>query len=611
MALESFYGGKPGVSPVIRGKFKFIDKEDPAYISKIGTETVFNDLSPKEQALIKKINPEFSENSVTWNDDYLKPFTMDECFKDPTYQDIWYNELCIIDTESKSNPNNGKLFRRTLKRVDTVINAGDTSYAEYIGQIIGPSGGIPNLQFGSTDSVRKQAAGLAPTIASDGDASSDNPLSVINWEYLYPTDQQGNIINSFENLANDPSKIAVLSTSSNNAINMVPGRTDEGNYNDEIKYTWCNVHRNSGTEQEDFWIYLGFDIPYTIFDISAEQKNYTYNGPVLEDNSNKNHPFVKEYKFYIPRGARGIGPEEIFIVGKDGKEKPSALYPFDSIVYDTNTDIYSIKNTQPIVPSEKTYWVAKWTLYNPKTENKEIIYQYLGPYKDIENISVDTNSSSNNFGNLSVKYSSDENSTLLGNISLPKAVRYENGKFIFTYSDNRSFESGPIHEIASATIEDGYLKLTYKDGSSENVGLVIHNPRIISTFSLPEAYNTINALITKLNSGDELTVNNTSLNNEEKGTIKVNGIDQSSNFIGVKKDDETFVIYYDPTQNQWINGGSFGGSSSQGSNIHIQVEENNIIPSENDTNVDFTFINIKSNESFDPLEEPWTWLEVM
>jgi hypothetical protein len=52
MALESFYGGKPGISPVIRNSFKYINSQDPAFQAKIGTTTPYSDLSNKEAALL-------------------------------------------------------------------------------------------------------------------------------------------------------------------------------------------------------------------------------------------------------------------------------------------------------------------------------------------------------------------------------------------------------------------------------------------------------------------------------------------------------------------------------------------------------------------------------
>ena len=61
MALESFYGGKPGFSPVIKARFKYINDEDPAY----------------QDALTN------GSDTAT-----LKEYTMDECFKDVNYTDV-------------------------------------------------------------------------------------------------------------------------------------------------------------------------------------------------------------------------------------------------------------------------------------------------------------------------------------------------------------------------------------------------------------------------------------------------------------------------------------------------------------------------------------------
>ena len=103
---------------------------------------------------------------------------MDECLKDVNYTNVWYGELCIIDTDSKYNPNNGKLYRRTLKQVDNKnVKTEDTAYAEYIGQIVGPMGGVSKFVFGSVDDARKMAVGELPTYPSDVSAT---PLNIAN-----------------------------------------------------------------------------------------------------------------------------------------------------------------------------------------------------------------------------------------------------------------------------------------------------------------------------------------------------------------------------------------------------------------------------------------------
>ena len=465
MALESFYGGKPGISPVIRNSFKFVDAGDPAYIAKIGSNTPYSKLSPKEIALLKIVNPDLnitSEGSITWNENYLKPFTMDECFADPNYRDVWYSELCIIDTDNKMNPNNGKIFRRTLRRTETAIGAGDTLYAEYIGQIVGPSGGIPRLDFGSLDTERKKAIGKIATYETDG-----TPLDISTWEYAYK-DNEGNISTAIPNNINN---IAISDSGDSANIQIVPGKKsekDENNndvtvYNDKIRYTWCNVRRTVDGENGDAWIYLGFEIPYTIFDLAAEEKNYTYNGPIFTQTQigvdNEEHPFYQNLHFYIPRGTRGIGPEELFIVtpfNKTATLKGNSLYDFDAIEYDQENDTYSI-NSQKTKEfedpnTEKTYWVAKWRLYNPKTEVVNDIYQYLGPYKDIDKIDIDTKAKIN-----------DENNPG------QKKDNPDYGKVIITYSNGESEKIATLPLIKNAEYEPSTGLITFEHANGYKV----------------------------------------------------------------------------------------------------------------------------------------------
>ena len=47
MALESFYGGKQGVSPVIKARFKYINEDDLAYIGRKESTTKLT----KEEAI--------------------------------------------------------------------------------------------------------------------------------------------------------------------------------------------------------------------------------------------------------------------------------------------------------------------------------------------------------------------------------------------------------------------------------------------------------------------------------------------------------------------------------------------------------------------------------
>lgn len=467
MALESFYGGKQGISPVIKARFKYESAEDPAYQAhlKPGYQTKLT----KEEATwlndALNVNTYVAGNFVTWTPELLKPFTMNECFKDPNYKDVWYGELCIIDTDNKLNPNNGNLYRRTLRQA-TLNNK--YLYAEYIGQIVGPSGGIPNFDFGSLDAERGKAVGTVATYSTE-----QAPLDNSSWEYSYPKEENNNITITTE-VPDNKDSIAVLSAAQpggNEAnIQMVPGKQGD-TYNDTIRYTWCNVRRKLDGKDDDVWVYLGFEIPYTIYDVQGHEENYTYNGDIFINNSDSNHPFYKQYDFHIPRGTRGIGPERIFTInpkdlGAESFPVGETLYDFDAIDYDQATDIYSINTSKTkTINTDSSYWVGKWNLYNPKTTTVDTIYQYLGSYKDVRGVSlahdgtltftysdnstqdvdekikwitsitIDTTQSSNTYGTMTINYNNGEPFTKV--LPFIKSIGFNDstGKITATYAN--------------------------------------------------------------------------------------------------------------------------------------------------------------------------------
>lgn len=467
MALESFYGGKQGISPVIKARFKYVSKEDDAYISRHRQTTKLT----KEEAiwLNDALNSSYEEGEeLTWDHDTLAPFTMNECLKDTNYTNVWYGELCIIDTDNKLNPNNGKIYRRTLRQV-SVNN--EYLYAEYVGQIVGPSGGIPNFDLGSLDVERKKATGEEKTYDSE-----EPRLDNSNWDYSYKNNT-GNITtvipsgdNAYEQIAISEAGIPGINDETAN-IQMVPGKDTNGNYHDTIRYTWCNVRRRLDGKNDDAWVYLGFEIPYTIYDVQGEEKNYTYNGDVFINNSDSNHPFYKQYKFCIPRGTRGIGPERIFTInpkdlGAESFPVGETLYDFDAIDYDQATDTYSINTSKTkTINADSSYWVGKWNLYNPKTTTVDTIYQYLGSYKDVRGVSlahdgtltftysdnstqdvdekikwitsitIDTTQSSNTYGTMTINYNNGEPFTKV--LPFIKSIDFNDstGKITATYAN--------------------------------------------------------------------------------------------------------------------------------------------------------------------------------
>ena len=73
MSLESFYGGKQGISPVIKGRFKFVTSktnDDGSYID------------PSYGYAIAEANNNATKIAL------INAETMDEKFLDPSYEDI-------------------------------------------------------------------------------------------------------------------------------------------------------------------------------------------------------------------------------------------------------------------------------------------------------------------------------------------------------------------------------------------------------------------------------------------------------------------------------------------------------------------------------------------
>ena len=63
------------------------------------------------------------------------------------YKTVNYDEYIIIDTENKNNQDNGKIYRRGYDYNN------DMGGAIYEGQIVGPSGPAPKVEFSTFDEI--------------------------------------------------------------------------------------------------------------------------------------------------------------------------------------------------------------------------------------------------------------------------------------------------------------------------------------------------------------------------------------------------------------------------------------------------------------------------
>lgn len=391
MALESFYGGKQGLSSVIKKTFKYISENDPAYLALD---------SDKQQEAIN--NEE----------------VMDKCLQNADYKDVWYGELCLIDTVNKNNPANGRLYRRTLKNQGSKdpANTQETLSAEYIGQIVGPASGTPFMQFTSL-------AGVDAAAAKDYGSYS---------ETLYE-DSAGNIVHD-EQLQDNLEKI---DTYKHNALAediFIPGTADG---DDTIFYNWFNVRKNEEEDTES-WVYLGLQIPYLVVENEYVTTDY-WKWPDRYNEAD-GRKFYQKWHIEIPRGVRGNGISDIRLTTYN-EEIPedsdaATLYQnFSVIVHDESTDEYSFDinadkvdgnflvnqiagdldrpTTEEVL--DAPIYVCDFTIYNSydygaTDASGQTVTIYLGMPKDIEDFVLE------NDGSITIKYQDKSSKTLTNKI---------------------------------------------------------------------------------------------------------------------------------------------------------------------------------------------------
>lgn len=327
--MDSLYGGKPGISFVLKANYPSV------------------------------------ENMI------------EHFAKGNNYTAVWYGEYVIIDTYNKNNADNGKIYRRGLDFQGKDENGKPTGGAEYVGQIVGPSSGTPYFELSTLEHAHEHAK-----IEADND--------IIYKRYPKGWDDVNNcyIIDKGEG---DGSDLADFKFNRDNHA-MVPGKyTDESGetqYNDDILYTWVNV--KDDTENDNSWFYVGFQFPYPVIDYTTEvvspyeydeeTDSYIYKDTsqaIRYDNNENagdynstdpekraafdanmfNHPFWERWQINIPKGIKG-----------------DALHNFRVISIDKETKIYNVSAVSTTWDNEARQFV---------TEINEEDY-YYDPEKDPE-----------------------------------------------------------------------------------------------------------------------------------------------------------------------------------------------------------------------------------
>ena len=311
-----------------------------------------------------------------------------EFAKGAGYNKVWYGEYCIIDSVNKNSKENGRIYRR-----------GYTGH-EYIGQIVGPKGGDGNFAIGSINDVAKFVG--SDLFASQG-ADAANTQNYRN----YPTaDATGKIKNNWVQVSenanandiidkgyplngssnyfksqkyNDPelidSDVAIQEFNSSNG-SLVPGKNSDGTYNDSIRWNYCNVRvlnkdNKDVPDELDTWMYIGFEFPYSVFEMSATKVEHYKPVNIEELDESKPHPYYWKYNIDIPAGRPGQDLVSIYVEDYDS----------------TNPTHQQAVNGLINPPAEgKPIWLYQVRNYENENENTEpaistlFASEYIGEY---------------------------------------------------------------------------------------------------------------------------------------------------------------------------------------------------------------------------------------
>ena len=339
MGYESFYGGRRGISFQIVARFDGVDipqvEGHYVYKRKNYAYKLFENDDTKYYIypFIEKDFSSFDNTDYHWNSvdldggeiltvaedatsgesavyrslgDPVLAEGMTQCFAQggATTDKVNYGEYVIIDTISDrneyNNPDNGKIYRRGMDYIISEQNP--FAGAEYIGCVVGPRGDITRLAVAGYNEVK------------------DLPQSKTSSYVL----EDG----------------------------LVPGKTDEGTYNDAIKAAYVALRNSQGEIEECL---CAFEFPFLVQEyLSRSISPYDASGQPLPADyelvkriDDKTHPFYEKWQINIPKGIRGDSLSNWKI--EPTVNRPNAKYWLREEDMDTEPADGTLEDTYPIV----------------------------------------------------------------------------------------------------------------------------------------------------------------------------------------------------------------------------------------------------------------------
>ena len=430
MEYTSFYGGRRGASFVIVKSYRCIQEPDP-------TDKNFNNIIRIDlgyQDMEKAIS---ASDRTKW----LEEHCMVYCFsKGGNYKTVNYDEYVIIDALDRNDIDNGKVYRRGYDYNNEVGGA------EYVGQIVGPTGPAPQVEMKTYKEVQDEYGERGPIDPETGDEYRKS-------EGAYaPTE------------------------------NLIPGQYyDEAGiekFNDEIKWITCSI-RDAHSHQST--VHVGFIFPYKVTQwtansvspyyhrsdaVNQEMENWDetgdtttfYNDKLVTRVDDLSHPFFERWDFKVPKGIKGDTFENLRVttVAECNEQHPGWLQQYAGMDDDQVTEA---------IKKERKILVYDYYHYD-RDKGGDPVSIYLGDYNEITNVDVAED------GTLTIDYSHNDEDVWerifkwVKSISLNK----ETGKFEIVYNQDIDSKGVPTKYETSLTWaksvsfdEEGTVTIDYTD----------------------------------------------------------------------------------------------------------------------------------------------------
>lgn len=301
--MESFYGGRKGISFIISKKFDGIDIPEKTvrtgdyYATDVNGKFLILHDAPIVRTPYNQDNPAYiwrhhlhdgsevqTGTGIRFKDEWAQGMVQFFAKGPDTTAEVGYGEYVIIDTiaglHNYNAMENGIVYRRGMdyqqKHEDDILKPG--AGAEYVGQVIGPQGETPIVNIDTISNIK--------------------------------ADSNFNKTNSGEGVSE-----------------IVSGKDT-----DEIKFAWVEMLDIFGN---NIGVKLGFTFPYTVFNFTAKRTD-AYTDPKFSRLTSKDggRPFYYEWQLTVPEGKHGTDAKN-FRIDDSNVERQVLVY--DEVDYTNKT----------------------------------------------------------------------------------------------------------------------------------------------------------------------------------------------------------------------------------------------------------------------------------